>query len=427
MPKSRKSRVNILVFPCGSEIGLEIHRAFDGIKGVTLVGGSSVADHGRFVFQRYREGLPDVDDVSFVPELRKLISEEDIQFFFPAHDSVVLKCARHEQELGCQVIGSPFETCSITRSKRKTYQRLQGSIPTPTVYSQANAEFPVFLKPDAGQGSRGTVIARNRRELEFYTTNDPSLLILAYLPGEEYTVDCFTDRKRELLFVGPRRRNRILNGISVGTFNVRDGGFTEMAERINEQLVLNGAWFFQVKRSANGVLTLMEVAPRIGGSSGLYRAMGVNLPALSYYNQLGLPLAIHCNQFDAEMDRAWSNRYRLKIDYKQVYIDFDDCLCINGKVNPTAVKFLIQAINQGKRTCLLSRHCEGPLAARLKELRVLDLFDEVRQIRDDCSKAEFVSGDSIFIDDSFAERQDVARKRGIPVFAVDAIDALLNE
>jgi predicted ATP-grasp superfamily ATP-dependent carboligase len=420
-------KTNILIFPCGSEIGLEIRRAFEGIKGVTLVGGSSVPDHGRFVFQRYREGLPNVDDVNFVTDLNDVIREENIAFLFAAHDSVVLKCAQHEQKLDCKVIGSPFETCSITRSKKKTYQLLQGIIPTPTVYSDRNAAFPVFLKPDVGQGSNGTFIARNQSDVDFYTTKDPSLLVLEYLPGEEYTVDCFTDRNRNLLFVGPRRRNRILNGISVDTFNVQDEVFTGIAERINQHLVLNGAWFFQVKRSAQGVLKLMEIAPRIGGSSGLYRVMGVNLPALSYYNQAGLSLRVHCNRFDAEMDRAWSNRYKLKIDYKQVYIDFDDCLYIDGKVNPNVVKFLIQAINQGKKVCLLSKHREGPLAAKLKELRILDLFDEVRQIGDGCSKAEFVSEDSIFIDDSFTERQDVARKRGIPVFAVDAIEALLTD
>jgi predicted ATP-grasp superfamily ATP-dependent carboligase len=422
-----KSGNNILIFPCGSEIGLEIRRAFESIRSVTLVGGSSVPDHGRFVFERYREGLPRVDDVNFVPELKRLIREEDIAFLFAAHDSAVLKCAQHEQDLGCQVIGSPFETCSITRSKRKTYQHLQDVVPTPATYSRTDPAFPVFLKPDVGEGSKGTVVAHNRRDLDFYTAKDPSLLILEYLPGEEYTVDCFTDRNRNLIFVGPRRRNRILNGISVATFNVQDREFTAMAERINERLVLNGAWFFQVKRSAHGVLTLMEVAPRIGGSSGLYRVMGVNLPVLSYYNRLGLPLEIHCNKFDAEMDRAWSNRYKLKIDYKHVYIDFDDCLCIDGKVNSNAVKFLVQAINHGKKICLLSRHREGPLAAKLKELRILDLFDEVREIGNGCSKAEFVREDSIFIDDSFTERQDVARKRGVPVFAVDAIDSLLTD
>jgi hypothetical protein len=135
-----------------------------------------------------------------------------------------------------------------------------------------------------------------------------------------------------------------------------------------------------VKPSAEGILKLLEIAPRIGGSSALYRVVGVNFRVLSYYNQLGHSLDIHCNGFDAEMERAWSNRYKLKFDYTRVFIDFDDCLGIDGKVNANAVKFLIRAINSGKEICPLSRHREGPLEAKLKKLRILDLFDEVRQI-----------------------------------------------
>jgi ATP-grasp in the biosynthetic pathway with Ter operon len=417
--------MNILVFPCGSEIGLEICRAFEGVKGVALIGGSSVADHGRFVFQRYREDLPNVDDADFLERFSDIVEQEDVGFVFPTHDSVVLKLAEHQEKLRCQVIGSPAETCRIARSKGSTYRHLRGIVPTPVVYARTDVQFPAFLKPDAGQGSKGTFLAQDQRDIEFYTEKDPSLLILEYLPGEEYTVDCFTDRNGELLFVGPRRRSRILNGISVGTSNVPGDEFAEMARRINGRMVFNGAWFFQVKRSKSGVLTLLEVAPRIGGSSGLHRVLGVNLPVLSYYNQSGIPVTIHCNRFDVEMDRAWSNRYKLGIDYKRVYLDFDDCLCTQGKLNPNIVKFVIQAINQGKKVCLLSRHRDGPLADKLKQLRISDLFDEVHQINADRSKADFVREDSIFIDDSFAERLEVSKK-GIPVFSVDAVEALLS-
>jgi hypothetical protein len=126
------------------------------------------------------------------------------------------------------------------------------------------------------------------------------------------------------------------------------------------------------------------------------------------------------------MDRAWSNRYKLGIEYERVYLDFDDCLCVQGKLNPNVVKFVIQAMNQGKKVCLLSRHRDGPLADKLKLLRIADLFDEVRQIDADRSKADFVRENSIFIDDSFSERLEVSKK-GIPVFAVDAIEALLSD
>lgn len=116
----------------------------------------------------------------------------------------------------------------------------------------------------------------------FYLKKDPTLLILDYLPGKEYTIDCFTDRHGVLRFVGPHReRARILNGISVNSFPVKDPVFSNMAEVINKNLKLRGVWFFQVKEAKDGELGLMEIAPRVGGTMGLTRNMGVNLPLLT--------------------------------------------------------------------------------------------------------------------------------------------------
>ena len=44
---------NVLVFPCGSEIGLEIHNALKYSKDFNLFGGSSVDDHGKYVYKNY--------------------------------------------------------------------------------------------------------------------------------------------------------------------------------------------------------------------------------------------------------------------------------------------------------------------------------------------------------------------------------------
>ena len=48
-------RKNILVFPCGSEIALELYRALVHSKHFNLIGASSVDDHGRFVYHNYTE------------------------------------------------------------------------------------------------------------------------------------------------------------------------------------------------------------------------------------------------------------------------------------------------------------------------------------------------------------------------------------
>ena len=76
------------------------------------------------------------------------------------------------------------------------------------------------------------------------------------------------------MFVGARARNRILNGIAVNTIGASEYVQSEMeiiAKKINELLILHGAWFFQVKCNEKGKFKLLEVAARLGGSSGLFR------------------------------------------------------------------------------------------------------------------------------------------------------------
>ena len=51
--------------------------------------------------------------------------------------------------------------------------------------------FPVFLKPECGYGSRDTFIAQSKNEVVFFLDQNPSLIIMEYLPGKEYTVECF--------------------------------------------------------------------------------------------------------------------------------------------------------------------------------------------------------------------------------------------
>jgi hypothetical protein len=424
---------NVLVFPCGSEIGLEIQRAFVGIKDVKLIGASSVPDHGRFVFEHYHEGLPAVDDDAFVKELAALVKKESIDFIFPAHDSVVLKLAEQQVAVGCPVIGSAAKTCRIARSKRLTYQHFKGTLRSPEVFNDLplstifETHFPLFLKPDVGQGSKGTFLARGRDDLAFYLHKDPSLLILEYLPGDEYTIDCFTDYEGTLRFHGPRRRTRIINGISVGTECVAGEEFAVMAEKINKHLPLNGAWFFQAKRAADGKLALMEIAPRIGGSSAVYRMRGVNFPVLSYYNQQKIKVAIDCGDFSVALDRAWSNRYRLGVTYNHVYLDFDDCVCIDGKLSAPVMRLIVASINAGIKVHLLSK-CAVDLEQKLNSLRIRQLFDTVTHIGRTEDKTKYIAHrDAIFIDDSFAERHNVHHVLGIPVFAVDAVEGLLRD
>jgi len=410
-------------------VGLEIHQALRFSAHVELVGASSVSsNHGKYVFARYVEGLPYVDESGFVPALSRLAESAGVDLIIPAHDSVVLELARRQAELPCPVIGSPQETCEICRSKGDTYERLGGLVRTPAVFKRTDAqvEFPVFLKPDAGQGSEGTRLAESRDELEAHVERNPSLLILEYLPGPEYTVDCFTDRHGALRFVGARERVRTRGGISVDTRPVREAAFDDFAHRINATLALRGPWFFQVKRDSRDELALLEVAPRASGGMGLYRNLGVNFALLGVYDALGQDVEILAQDHAIEMDRALCNRFRIDVHYDHVYFDLDDTLLVGGAVNPLAAAFLYQCRNRGVRVHLVSRHA-GDLQDTLARCALDGLFDSVVKLDDlACKSGSMTAGKAIFIDDSYAERKRVHETLGIPTFAVDALECLLD-
>ena len=95
------------------------------------------------------------------------------------------------------LITSPLQTCEITRSKTATYRALAGKVRVPRVYASADRidRYPVLVKPDRGQGSQGVHMVAAADELDDALREVRDPLICEYLPGEEFTVDCFSDRR----------------------------------------------------------------------------------------------------------------------------------------------------------------------------------------------------------------------------------------
>ena len=415
-------RLNVLVFPCGSEIAAELHRALAHARRFHLIGGSSLADHGSFVFEDYVGELPWIDQEDFLPALQQLITARQIELIFPAHDSAVVRLAEWSQGelLGpARAVTAPGETCRIARSKSATYAHFAGTLATPRVYRTAAevTSFPVFVKPDCGQGSRGARRVASRAALEVLVAEQPDLLILEDLPGTEYTVDCFTDRHGRLRYAAGRARARTANGISVSTHRVADGRFPELAARINAALRFAGAWFFQLKARADGELVLLEIAPRIAGTSGYCRMRGVNLPLLSLWDALGHDVEIVENDYELEMDRQLYSRYRLTQSFASVYVDLDDTLVVNGEVNHRLLAALYRLRAAGTPLTLLTRHRarHGELArATLAACRIdAGLFTAIIELPAQAPKSGCMSGPAaLLIDDSFRERRDAQLNAG---------------
>lgn len=420
---------NILVFPCGSEIAIEVYRSVRYSSHFNLIGANSISDHGRFVFDQYVGDLPFVYSSDFISSLNKVVEEYNIDAIYPTMDQVIATLKDREQELKCKVISSPLNTVKICLSKSRTYDTLKDVIKVPNCFLPETINiFPVFAKPDVGYGSRNVKLIENQESLEEYRKKIENALYCEYLPGEEYTVDCFTDRNGKLRFSSPRLRKRVMNGISVNTlpFEDNDKEFSSIAKSINAKLDFRGAWFIQLKRDANNKLTLLEIAARLAGSSSLYRNKGVNFALLTLYDFFDINIDVIENDYEIELDRALSNKYKINIDYNEVFVDFDDCLVINKTlVNTELISFLYQCLNENIKITLITRHIND-INDALTKLRI-NIFDRIIHIKDNSRKSLFIDNPrSIFIDDSYAERRDVYKEMNIPVFSPDMVESLLK-
>ena len=335
--------------------------------------------------------------------------------------------SENRTDLSATVLCPPKQTCRITRSKKKTYQLLKNIIPVPTVYNEIDeiTQWPVFVKPDRGQGAQGAMRVDTQEMLLSLRAQEKGLIICEYLSGEEYTVDCFSDREKGLLFCQPRIRSRIRSGIAMSSELVSIPGVEAYAHSIAKNLHLYGAWFFQLKRSSGGVMTLLEVAPRIAGTMALNRVAGINFSILTIYESMRKDIKILPTNKNLRITRSLSNKYTHNIKFEHVYIDYDDTIVIKDKLCLPIITFLYQCINNGIKVHLITRHA-GNIIQELKKRRILNIFDNIFHLNNNDKKSDYISEISaIFIDDSFAERLEVFNRKKIAIFDNSMIEMLI--
>jgi len=419
-------KINVLVFPCGSENAGEIFQSLQYSLHVNrLIGASSCEDHGRFHFPDYIGNVPFIHSQNFDDYFITLLKQHDIDVVFATHDSVSEKLAQLTRYHNFHLVNGDPHTTHIARHKSLTYDLFADMdwVPDKWAVDELPSRWPVVVKPDCGQGGNGVAIAENQLQLLQFMAAVKLPVVVEYLPGKEVTVDCFTDRKGKLVWVGPRTRERVRAGISMRSRCLpQDEVITAIAQKINERLTLRGPWFFQLKQDQQERWKLLEISCRIAGTMVAQRARGINLPLMALHDFMDRDVIPLPTPHVTIIERAIKTRAYTTFPYQRVYVDLDDTLIINGQPNPTLIAFLYQCRAQGKSVHLITRHAKQPRETLENAAISLRLFDEVIHLKQNENKSFYIAGPAIFIDNFFPERVDVARHRDVLVMDVDAVD-----
>jgi carbamoyl-phosphate synthase large subunit len=282
---------------------------------------------GRFLHEHFIQ-IPKADEEGFIPFVLKTCIEYKVDVIFPLVTKELRKFSKAKEifhQNNIQVIVSDYNNLLIANDKGLLYQHLASNdINVPEFEIVTNVDQlqkaakklgypdkPVVIKPTISNGSRGVRILQeniDEHDLLFkskpnhlYSKLDkiieilaqkpfPPILVSAYLPGFEFTVDTIVQNGIPQLIL-PRSRTKMNGGISMqGTF-IKQEEIISYCDKIIRSLNLSGPVGLQVKEDENGKFKLLEINPRIQGTSVAAMGLGINLPALAV-QQLFEPLHI---------------------------------------------------------------------------------------------------------------------------------------
>lgn len=269
---------------------------------------------GRFICPQFAQ-IPSAADPTFVARLLELCKTHAIDVVLPLVTRELFVLAAHKDEFekqGIRIVVSDPEHLPAVNNKGMLYNAMSAhGIPVPRYYivntidefkQAANALGDLFcFKPTVSNGSRGfrVVTGGDDEASRLFTEKPdntritlpqalallekqafPQLLVSEYLPGEEYTIDTLF-KHGKLSLILPRRRIAMREGISIRGEFVNNNEIINYIKEIAGIFPLHGPIGFQVKQDAGGAFRILEINPRLQGTSVAAMGLGINLPYLA--------------------------------------------------------------------------------------------------------------------------------------------------
>lgn len=290
--------ITVMVTGCGGAIGQGAVKALRmGRMNLRLVG-VDVDPYAVCFYLKSKERLlhkayvvPKAEDPNYIPRIIDICRREKVDVILPCTDAELEKLSISKPQIsrcGTRVIISPVETIRICRDKWLTYCRLNECLPiVRSALSDAGIDkalefcgLPAIIKPRLGWGSRDLYKVKSAEEAGIVVSQVQKPVIQTWLQGEEYTVDGLTDRNGKVICIVPRRRIKVLAGVSSQGITVRDEKLIELGKKIPENLKIVGPFNFQVRKSDEGP-KIFEINPRFAGTGILSVKAGANIPLLA--------------------------------------------------------------------------------------------------------------------------------------------------
>ncbi|MHA1754627.1 MAG: ATP-grasp domain-containing protein [Candidatus Odinarchaeia archaeon] len=264
---------------------------------------------GRFLCDKFYK-IPPGESDDFIPELMKICKKENVDVILPQVTrelEPLAKCKNEFNEIGVKIAVSDLKSITNANNKYKLIKIAEkAGMPTSKAYlvekwsdlEEAAEElgFPFVVKPPISSGMRGFRVVLKEVDLkhDFYRNKPdntkisfeqlyhilgekfPPLMVMEYLPGDEYSVDILSNEV-EVKAVIPRRRDYIRSGITFNGTVIKKNELIHYSEVLSSKLGLKYAFGLQFKEDTHGTVKIIESNPRIQGTMVLSTLSGANI------------------------------------------------------------------------------------------------------------------------------------------------------
>jgi len=302
-------------------------RCFASVKErkIKVIGTAQDSTAPGFAFVDKGYVVPAVGTKEYIEEIFNICKKEGVKVVIPADPREINTFAKEKDRFeknGIKVVVSSPKSLRTANDKCLLYEYCnRESIPAPAFFRPGDyAEFmkavsslgypesDVCFKPVISSGSRGFRVITSRIDrLDLLLANQPDstftsieevnsvlgnsrtfpdLVVMEYLPGDEYSVDVVADKGKALVIV-PRIREKIILGASFTGRVVKHEQIIEYSRKIVSGLGLNGAVGLQFRMDKEGIPKILEVNARPHGALTLSAAAGVNILYLATKVALG--------------------------------------------------------------------------------------------------------------------------------------------
>jgi len=260
----------------------------------------------------------------YIDVMLNICEKERIDVLLPQTTAELFKLSKHKknfENVGTKITISDYEAIRIANNKLKLteiFKKLK--LPYPEFYLASKfdeliekakklgfPEKPVVIKPLESSGMRGlrvlyeginlkrsfyedkpvSVSVEGRVPNSLFITSQalysiigdefPELMVSEFLPGAEYSVDCFRTTYGKRMDIIPRKRDLIRTGITFYGTTEENKEIIEYSRRIAEEINLKYMFGFQYKLDSEGTPKILESNPRIQGTMVLATFAGANV------------------------------------------------------------------------------------------------------------------------------------------------------